>query len=140
MYAVVNWGDTKTDTLRNWNDTIIYHAYATTQPRPVSIQAYGCGKEMASWQSTYSGLPTLYEEAFKLYPNPSSNEFTIDLVEIGEGGFCNISNLNGQVLATYPLFAKQQKVSIAALPAGLYFVSIHNGSGQLYTTKLIVQK
>ncbi len=69
----------------------------------------------------------IYELQTKVYPNPTSGEFTIDLGKIYSNITISISDLSGKNL--YERFLQQTQIihiSIGNLPAGVYLLSVQS--------------
>jgi hypothetical protein len=66
------------------------------------------------------------QSSVSIYPNPSSNLITIELLSNKpiRNTFLTIYNLNGQALSSYHLFDKQTVVDVSALPKGIYLVKV----------------
>jgi allantoicase len=66
---------------------------------------------------------------FKVYPNPFSNELTIDL-NGAQGSYpLNVSliQLNGKTIFNTSVNSDHQSLDLAHLPAGSYLIQISNG-------------
>ena len=76
--------------------------------------------------------------AFTLYPNPTSGEITLDFQYDASwiGNKITIFNLNGIVLQTVKITSNIQKISLAGLSPGLFFVRATNG-GVIINQKFI---
>ena len=71
----------------------------------------------------------------QLYPNPATSEFT---VSVGKEADIELVSINGVILLHKHILDKET-VSVASLPAGLYFVKIINSTG-VVTKTIIVTK
>jgi hypothetical protein len=64
---------------------------------------------------------------FKIYPNPSSNQITIELPTTPQKNTTlTISNTNGQQLILQPIAESQTEINITHLPAGIYIIKVWN--------------
>lgn len=63
--------------------------------------------------------------AFKLFPNPASQEINVELLSPKEG-VLEITNMQGQVIHSYPMNGSQlkHKIDISFLASGVYLVGI----------------
>jgi hypothetical protein len=63
--------------------------------------------------------------AFKLFPNPASQEINVELSSPKEG-VLEITNMQGQVIHSYPMNGSQlkHKIDISFLASGVYLVGI----------------
>jgi len=59
-----------------------------------------------------------------LFPNPATNTLTIKMNE-GAYSSCTISNTLGQVVMQEQLNGSHTNISVAALPAGMYYVTLY---------------
>lgn len=78
-----------------------------------------------------------------VYPNPAQNEVTIQLEKQVAGGLSRVVLMDGlgQVVKTIETNGNQfVKLSLNDLGYGLYFLSVHTGSGVKTTHKLLVIK
>ena len=65
---------------------------------------------------------------FTIYPNPATDELTIQLDKDAYNSF-TITNSVGQVLLQQPLTATQTKVNVKTLAAGLYYITLRGENG-----------
>ena len=68
---------------------------------------------------------------FSIYPNPAQDVLIIEL-NVAGNKTVEITNLNGQVVEKLNFSETKNQVSISALPAGVYFVKIQNGSAKRF--------
>lgn len=96
-------------------------------------------------------FPTIEEEeeetnenGFTLYPNPASNNVTIDLTDFVETAVSiNITNNIGKVQHQQTIDAVKQKnlrVDLRGLNNGIYFVNIRTAKGEIITERLVVTR
>jgi hypothetical protein len=77
---------------------------------------------------------------FKIYPNPSSQEITIELNSKNKISQITITNYLGeQIIKMDNIENNLQKININNLPAGIYQVSI-NSNNQILSSKLVIVK
>ena len=74
-----------------------------------------------------------------LYPNPTTNHFTLELPEFEEGTEVNIIDIQGHLLDTYFTTETVNEIETTDFPAGLYFVQVRQGVAHT-TLKLVVIK
>ena len=75
-------------------------------------------------------------DAFKIFPNPTENAFSIHGLK--ETSSLAIFDINGRKLIHVPSIMNNQKVDVSSLQSGVYFVNIASGSNTFVTKKLIV--
>ena len=84
--------------------------------------------------------PIIFKPKIKIYPNPTSESFTIN---VGEIDLENVSVYNMLGVKVYTNKASQEKLTINTkeynMKSGLYLVVITDQQGNSYTQKLIVQ-
>ena len=77
---------------------------------------------------------------FEIYPNPSSQEITIELNSKNKMSQITITNYLGeQIIKMDNIENNLQKININNLPAGIYQVSI-NSNNQILSSKLVITK
>ena len=74
--------------------------------------------------------------AFQLYPNPTSEDFTVTILGSGDDVTVTLLDITGRVLDTKITNNKTTTFQARNLPSGCYFVSTTIG-GNTYTQKLI---
>lgn len=80
------------------------------------------------------------KDNFKIYPNPSSQEITIELNSENKMSQIIITNYLGeQIIKMDNIENNLQKININNLPAGIYQVSI-NSNNQIFSSKLVIVK
>ncbi|MEM6643858.1 MAG: T9SS type A sorting domain-containing protein [Bacteroidota bacterium] len=72
----------------------------------------------------------------KLFPNPIQDKLKICNLPL-EASFIRILTLDGSLLKTFSALGTTRIISVADLPAGLYFLQIAKGDELLKTSKLI---
>jgi len=77
--------------------------------------------------------PILDESAFHMYPNPTSD--MIQFTQAEKIKEVTIFNQEGKKI----LSSHQSKISVAALPSGIYHVRILLNNGEVMTKKLVKQ-
>jgi hypothetical protein len=78
-----------------------------------------------------------FGSSFSLYPNPTSNQFTIDLGQRYRGVTVSITNVLGQTILTQSFKSAQEISSEIEGPAGIYLVTIRTEKGESATVKVI---
>lgn len=73
---------------------------------------------------------------FKLYPNPTQSEVTIELENNNLPATISVYNMVGQVIYTEQTTEAIQRIATSAWPEGLYMIQIEQG-GQRYMQKLM---
>ena len=97
-----------------------------------------CFGELTDYQLTPDGNSEIYTLSTKIYPNPATNSFTIELDENSKTTI-QLFNINGQLVfeEQYHKIDKQN-IDISYLPVGLYVIKITSNLLQS-TTKLVIQ-
>lgn len=75
----------------------------------------------------------------QLYPNPATNELTLDLAYDTRwmGKIITVTNLQGQTLMQFPVSSKNQKINISRLQPGVYFLTAKKEDGDFIKQKFI---
>ena len=75
----------------------------------------------------------------KLYPNPATNELTLDLAYDIRwiGKIIQITNLHGQVLMNVTVTSKLVRIDISKLPTGIYFLAAKKDDGESMKKRFI---
>ncbi len=75
----------------------------------------------------------------QIYPNPATNELTLDVAYDVRwiGNVISISNVNGQQVMTVTITSRIQKINLNVLKAGLYFLSVKKEDGSFIKEKFI---
>lgn len=81
---------------------------------------------------------SIYENQFSIYPNPSSDHITLDLIDEVKKQKVIISNLFGEVVLTKEVTAKRTQFNFLDFAKGVYFFTIDN-NGIQSTQKIIIQ-
>jgi hypothetical protein len=78
---------------------------------------------------------SISDDAFSIYPNPTTNNFTVNNAQ---GSMMRVMNTLGQVVMSENITNNSQVISTNNLKQGMYFVEINN-NGKVSTEKLIVK-
>ena len=85
---------------------------------------------------------TMMDNAFKIYPNPTSGTFTIENLSETTSGNVHVDvlgTLGGKILSADYSDMRKQELSIKGNPAGIYFVKVAAGE-KVQTVKIILTK
>lgn len=74
-----------------------------------------------------------------LYPNPASNNLTIEIANTNDNTALDIYNTLGQKVISLKNVSELNTVNVASLTSGVYFVTVSNGK-QKATQKLVIEK
>ncbi|MCB9064973.1 MAG: HYR domain-containing protein [Chitinophagales bacterium] len=76
----------------------------------------------------------------KVYPNPNSGTFTVELPSEVKGGVMAVRDMLGKEIKQFRFMANQTLTfSIPEIPDGMYMVDIKNGE-ELYRTRVIIKR
>ena len=75
----------------------------------------------------------------KLYPNPATNELTLDLAYDIRwiGKIIQITNLHGQILMNVVVTSRLVRIDISKLPTGIYFLAAKKDDGESMKKRFI---
>ena len=97
-------------------------------PAEVSQALYDCSDHlpvtMKMWVQMHLGVEE-YTAAngFKVYPNPTTDVLTVDIVDKAT---YSISNVMGQTVMSGNINGENQQINVSALPNGLYFIRVNS--------------
>jgi hypothetical protein len=79
--------------------------------------------------------------AIRLYPNPSSGEVTLRLInlEVSGGEIVEIKNIEGKTVKQFTLASEEQNLNCTGLAAGTYVVTVNKDKKVIAKEKLIIQ-
>ncbi|HEX6334203.1 MAG TPA: T9SS type A sorting domain-containing protein [Flavisolibacter sp.] len=78
--------------------------------------------------------PSVVEPLVRCYPNPATTEITIQAPTDLLGNMVTVYDANGHVAARFQLVSTSQKISLAGLLPGVYFIQASNGK-QVFRSK-----
>jgi len=109
----------------------------------LKLDEYGCYEADCHLEDPVSTVsPEAFTGRFSVYPNPAKDYITVeyDAVKKLESLSVVISDLNGRQVHHEKLTLQQAEVIISTdgLPAGQYFVTLHNNDEVLTTEKVIL--
>lgn len=90
-------------------------------------------KEDNSYPTAISTLQTI---EFKVYPNPTDHQVTVqlDIVSLAE---LSLFNLSGVCVATRSFLGQQESIDVSQLPEGMYMLKIRTEAGEAVKTLLV---
>jgi SUMO ligase MMS21 Smc5/6 complex component len=68
----------------------------------------------------------LNKEMLKIYPNPATNNITI---EVPQPAIIDITNIQGQIIKTLKTIGNKTNIDISAFPDGVYVVEMKTEKG-----------
>jgi len=74
---------------------------------------------------------------FNIYPNPSIGIFNIELQEVLENTFVNITNTAGQNVYSSKIVNNKHVVSLENIESGIYYIQITNSNGSIVKSLVI---
>ena len=84
--------------------------------------------------------PTLEENQFRIYPNPSTGEIQLaSTLSFGQEAQVNVFSLEGKLLRkdSLPLGAKEHTLDLSPLGAGFYIINLQTEAG-MASKKIII--
>lgn len=105
--------------------------------------ATGCNSHEEVYEACVNGIedPEAYIESFLVYPNPATNELTIEFnagINLKEEVHLTIFDLAGKQLISQAISEYLTSIDIDRLPEGIYFIRVNYGKVSK-TIKLIKQ-
>ncbi len=81
----------------------------------------------------------IYNEEFRIYPNPAKDILTIEGLLINENTLLQITDILGNVYSLCKIQDSTYTLNIADLDAGVYFITITDNKNNSITKKLIIE-
>jgi hypothetical protein len=106
------------------------------QPYVAYEDGMGGKATVMKYDSVYVGINVPKESKLLVYPNPASNQITIETSRTSTGSYLAILNIEGQQLITRQITEPKTQLDISNLPSGVYFVRLTNDKS-VVTGKLI---
>ncbi len=109
----------------NFTNEIYFPAYFGSQ-----------GNELCKLTPSLVNEEWLTSEVVKVYPNPTYETITINVVDEWVDGQLSLLNLQGQSLGQWMLNSVNEIIDVTDFPSGIYLLSVQKGN-RLYTQKII---
>jgi hypothetical protein len=111
------------------NTSTTVNTYYFVEDVSVTLKDYNSIKD--------KGLNTLY----KVYPNPTQNELTIEISQENfQGAVLRIYSITGQLVHSAAMQQHVKQLNLGAYPQGVYIVEISNlGGSAFYREKVVVK-
>lgn len=121
---------------------IVFNTYSNTFQTgfvPGMVSEIVCDNSCFA-QETYINTANKQDEraALKVYPNPASVKFTIEVEEIYDNYYYTLSSLDGRIILRGPILKKETIISTEKLLKGVYVVSIISNDN-IETEKVVIQ-
>ncbi len=84
----------------------------------------------------YNDTEDVSQLQFNLYPNPATDQLTIDIPSGSEIKYCSIVNLNGRLIMNLQT-TDIKTIDIGTLPSGIYFLCIKTDTKKLSVKRFI---
>lgn len=93
---------------------------------------------LALVDTTTTSLYTISKEsnALKLFPNPVSNNLTIDL-EISDAQAWKIFDQSGRLVGEEEMSGQRESIQVGHLSAGVYMLMVYSEEGKIYRKKFV---
>ncbi|MEZ4826504.1 MAG: T9SS type A sorting domain-containing protein [Bacteroidia bacterium] len=86
--------------------------------------------QVVIYQAESTGLENLYNLGIHIYPNPASDQVTIELDKAGEVS-AELYDLNGKAILSASGRGDRLSLETAEIPAGLYILTVNSGSRRM---------
>ncbi|MFA6923494.1 MAG: YCF48-related protein [Bacteroidales bacterium] len=115
---------------RNFSDSNNFAAYPIMQQRIDTIRKYFTNNTPCEQIPAYINKRiNTNNSKLLIYPNPATNNITIEIPKITEGSTIYVCNINGQELIKQRTNTSKTKLDVSTLPGGVYFVKVVNEKG-----------
>ena len=101
----------------------------------VEITDNSCIDTSACVTVTTVGIEDFTESSNKLYPNPVSNELTIE--SQGDISKIEVYSVAGQLLQTSTPLSTETKINFSSYEKGVYLIKLHTTDGQVTTSRVV---
>ncbi len=142
------WVGAPTPVAKTPSETIAYPTSTGTKTltftNPGLVSTKACGEEVILSRPTSVPGTLLAHNAFTLYPNPATNELTLELKGQNTGtAQLQIMNASGQLVsattATFDALGRS-KLNIAQLAPGNYFFRLSSNEGLIGTRMIVIAR
>jgi hypothetical protein len=134
--AIYQWVNC-TDYLPIANATRATYVATVTGEYAVIVTANGCSDTSVCYGIVINGIDDVFGQQFKLYPNPTTGMFTIDLGGNHKELNVTVTNIAGQVILQQQYSQTKQLELTMEAPAGIYFVKLTTQEGLKRVLKLV---
>lgn len=129
------------------NMIYLFPAYGACDPLPGNLRCYqdsviNFHQGLYDCEEVISSINELEEGTLKVYPNPTSDFVTVDLIEADTRSLnVRLTDQNGRTVPVPLLYAAKDRVrlNVMGLDAGVYFVETYT-TNKMYETKIIIVK
>ena len=106
--------------------------------KKVEVIDNGCTDTSSCYEVSTVGIAQNSTDNFKIYPNPNSGSFTVDLGKSSVSSNIKLLTLQGQILLEMKT-EKKQVIEIESNQAkGIYLIQISNETG-VVTKKMVIE-
>lgn len=120
-----------------YTDTLSSHTVCLSVTNPVTCTHQKCMKISTPNPARLSSI--IKSNRFKIFPNPSQGDFSIELEFVKSENRLEINNTMGQVVYMDMLNTGTHKLDLN-LPDGIYWVNLIDKNGNVLSQTLILQK
>jgi hypothetical protein len=139
MPTITQHGDTLISSVGSgyqwyYNDTLILWATSQSYSTPLNgtytveiTNSYGCKSMSAPYKINNAGIDKYkLSDHIIIYPNPASNNI---IIECPVGSTIEISDVQGQLVTTFPANKGKMLLDVSAFSEGVYIVEVKTGKG-----------
>ncbi len=98
----------------------------------------GCDSIVTTELQVLVGIETINSSTVKVYPNPASGSFMVQLDELAEDTELRLYNTIGEEVMNTKLAQVQQSIPLGELASGLYYIRISSSKG-LHQQALVIE-
>lgn len=125
--------------LKNANNISVKFPDSGGYVSSVAMQVYSFSKELKRFQNPITGIHSIHESSFQIFPNPASNHIQILSGANEATRHLEIYTLEGKKILYKDLTSSTQTINIEHITEGLYLVKIKTPNN-CYSHKLVIKK
>lgn len=93
--------------------------------------------EARLWLGTHTNVA---KSKGNLFPNPTTEFLNVQVQNYIQEGLVVITDLFGQIVLSVPFAALEQKINVATLANGVYFIQVFDNRQMVYKDKVLIEK
>jgi hypothetical protein len=91
-------------------------------------------------QSVWNGIEELADNTFSIFPNPATNQLTVQLNEYVDNWYASVLDASGKVVFSSAASGQTYTLNFESLSSGIYILEINLGDGLLPTRRKFIKQ